>query len=170
MPPRKVPVASVLSSRTPVTDQTTPSPPPPANPHADEMDRQHRKMKEKLSSLAKKTIEPLSAYKGTHVTDSQLKQLGISLNTLDFYTGKPGNGQQQYIEPIPIDTMKAWLSKTKPWKVRRDFVHNNDNALAYNPQWEATWLWELINIWLKDADDERAYGIMPTQTRWKKFR
>ncbi|KAM4054988.1 hypothetical protein HRG_005802 [Hirsutella rhossiliensis] len=82
--------------------------------------------------LLSNVMRPLSSKYEPYVSDERLRGMNITMSDLDFVSGKPGNGGEQFIEPIPAVTVNQWLNETKPWTIRRDF--HVQPEFADNPQ------------------------------------
>lgn len=128
---------------------------------------QHSKRWNDVFSMIRDVIYPLTESQDEYLSTTAYKKLGITWTSLDFDTGKPGNGGEQYILPTPREQINSLLQTTKPWEIRRDFVQE---AVSSNtPQWEATWFYRLIMIYLTNDETEEERGIMSIHSHWVEF-
>lgn len=120
--------------------------------------------------MAKTIVLPLTQTKPHYLNDKDLLRYRITRTYIDFASGKPSEGSEQFIEPIKPEVVEEWLSTSQA--SQQDLVPlDSDDAFEYDNHLEADFFNQLILSYLGDSSEEEGEGpsILSTHTLWTEF-
>ncbi|KAI5864842.1 hypothetical protein GGS23DRAFT_562085 [Durotheca rogersii] len=98
-------------------------------------------------------------------SDQLKKTLNVATSRLDFYTGKPGDDGDEFIEPFPHTKMHELVNRIQPWESPAcPSILPVDGDLDNRGQ--ARDIWNVLQSYLRLNKDDEAPGII-SGTDWK---
>lgn len=117
-------------------------------------------------SFVKATADSLRQDTTPDLTQSKLQQYHVTLSRLDFYTGKPADDGDTFIQPMQAHLMRQIMEKRQPW-------NNPDSSLKelnFDPALDLAWhgcaILQLVEVWLEVDEDPEGSGLL-FETGWK---
>lgn len=118
-------------------------------------------------NLAKTVYRLLRDSRLHYLEDDDLERFGITRTDLDFSSGKPSKGSEQFVDPIAPEVIEEWLRMAHGSEDDMS-PPSPDRSTSYDNQLDAYSLCILITRYLDEAADKAGDGpsILNTHTLW----
>jgi hypothetical protein len=111
--------------------------------------------------FARRTFDKLVEHPTHHLSNEDMKDLGIKCTGLDLETGKSTDGGDVFISPYPLTELDKILQENKPWRESKlDSDKDPMDMLA------ALEISSLLEYYLILGADEEAEGLID-KTKWR---
>ncbi|KAI0180609.1 hypothetical protein GGR52DRAFT_532032 [Hypoxylon sp. FL1284] len=88
------------------------------------------------------------------------KAIKMTTSHLDFYSGKPDDNGQVFLEPFPAAEMRHLMDQKRPWLAPRGCPSILPTDEHLDSCWQARHLWNALRCYLKFNQDDLAPGIL----------
>ncbi|KAF9775864.1 hypothetical protein IL306_006006 [Fusarium sp. DS 682] len=87
---------------------------------------------------------------------------------MDFKTGQVGMRAEPFIQLVQPQVVEQWLREigAPPVENRRDFVNDFSHEFKNSPQWEATFMWDCLYMYISEYENAQGNCVMTARTTW----
>lgn len=136
------------------------------------MDRRahYEKLKQDIKPFLLKVVIPVSKLTDPYVNWSKVNQLQFGISSLDFDTGAVQKGAQQFLQPVPGETIREWVRQSEAYIGYEDFyMPFNPKEQLHSAQQGATMLYQLAHRYLTVSARDPQPVAMEHFTNWREY-